>query len=559
MHHHTSLQIRSGIFYYRKRLPDDIAQMLDKQEIVRSLRTGCESVAAERSRLAGITLGRAIALLRDAEPEHVDTARALFRSWFDRLLDRNFRQLTSDRRGTIDRAKYPNGGLESAQWRNDQALGRSKLESEARYIAELIREDTSANTDLDYLSNLISHGLRELRENIFPQRREGNFADEINDRVVREALEPIKAERVVASATPSEETGPALKDAIDGFLKEHAPTLRDKTLREYDQTFRLAQDHWGVDCPVTSIDKASARDFKGLLLKLPTNMTQRFPGKTLQQAVQECEAAGLPTISAKTINKKISNVSTLFNWLVDQGYVEANPFSGLTVKEPPSRSLRDPFNADHLKKIFSNGAFSDGHQSRGSGASWQVLENFWLPLIALHTGMRLGEVAGLQAQDLREVHGVWIFDVHEHGDKQLKTASSKRQVPIHDTLIHLGLLKYHQSVADAGHVRLFPDMKSASDGYESSAFSKRFGRYLQRCSVKTDKRLVFHSFRHTIKDLMREAGIDGSVQNAICGHDDGSVQASYGSGYSPKRLHEELHKVEYPINLENLIPVLRKN
>ncbi len=533
--------------------------MLGKQEIVRSLRTSFEALAIERLAVAAKTLRRAIVLLRDAEPKNMDTARALFRNWFQRRLDRNFRRLTSDSAGKIDRAMYPDGHLEIAQWQIDKVQGRSKLESEAQYIAQLIRDNGQADVDLDYLSNLIAHGLNELRLNIIPKRRNGDFSDEINDRVVRETFETANAESSVPSTTSTEQSGPDLQYAIGAFLKEHAPTLRDKTVREYDQTFRLAQDHWGVDCLVTSIDKASARDFKDFLLKLPTNMTQRFAGRTLQQAVEECEAAGLPTISAKTINKKISNVSTLFNWLVDQGYVEANPFSGLTVKEPPSRSLRDPFNADHLKKIFSNGAFSDGHQSRGSGASWQVLENFWLPLIALHTGMRLGEVAGLQAQDLREVHGVWIFDVHEHGDKQLKTASSKRQVPIHDTLIHLGLLKYHQSVADAGHVRLFPDMKSASDGYESSAFSKRFGRYLQRCSVKTDKRLVFHSFRHTIKDLMREAGIDGSVQNAICGHDDGSVQASYGSGYSPKRLHEELHKVEYPINLENLIPVLRKN
>lgn len=59
----------------------------------------------------------------------------------------------------------------------------------------------------------------------------------------------------------------------------------------------------------------------------------------------------------------------------------------------------------------------------------------------------------------------------------------------------------------------------SSDGYQSSAFSKRFSRYLQKCGVKTDKRLSFHSFRHTIKDLMREAGIDRSVQDAICGHE----------------------------------------
>lgn len=186
------------------------------------------------------------------------------------------------------------------------------------------------------------------------------------------------------------------------------------------------------------------------------------------------------------------------------------------------------------------------------GADWQTLENFWLPLIALHTGMRLGEVALLETADMRQVHGIWIFDVHERGDKQLKTASSKRQVPVHKTLIKIGLLEYHKAVLGEEHSKLFPEIKPASDGYESSAFSKRFSRFLKRIGVKTDNRIVFHSFRHTMKDMLREAGVGVDVQNAICGHEDGSVQANYGSGYTAKRLKQELHKIQVPVDLAHL-------
>jgi hypothetical protein len=65
--------------------------------------------------------------------------------------------------------------------------------------------------------------------------------------------------------------------------------------------------------------------------------------------------------------------------------------------------------------------------------------------------------------------------------------------------------------------------------------------------VKIDQRLTFHSFRHTIKDLMREAGVDRSLQDAICGHDDGSVQAGYGRGYSAAALSKALHAVVFPV------------
>ncbi len=127
-------------------------------------------------------------------------------------------------------------------------------------------------------------------------------------------------------------------------------------------------------------------------------------------------------------------------------------------------------------------------------------------------------------------------------------------MPVHPTLIDLGLLDYKQDCQSEGQAGLFPEMPTAADGYQSSAFSKRFSRYLTKCGVKTDKRVAFHSFRHTIKDLMREAGIDRSVQDAICGHEDGSVQASYGRGYSAAALHNQIQRLDVPVNLSHLIP-----
>ncbi|MCK5550768.1 MAG: site-specific integrase, partial [Hyphomicrobiaceae bacterium] len=376
---------------------------------------------------------------------------------------------------------------------------------------------------------------------------------EINDRVVRQAFE--SGAEAPPSAPLQEKQTPhslMLTLAIERFLREHGPTIREKTRLEYDQTFRLAVDFWGGDHFVGGIDKARARDFKALLLKLPTNMTQRFPGKTLQEAVDEGEKIDLPTISSKTINKKISNVSTLFNWLKDQGYVQENPFSGLTVKELSGRRRRDPFNPDQLRRLFSQGVFANGHVSQANRASLQDLENFWIPLIGLFTGMRLGEIAQLDAVDIRQVQDVWIFDIHDRADHHLKTCASNRQVPVHQSLIDMGLLDYREALMSDGNQRLFPAMEKASDGFESSAFSKRFSRYLTKSGVKTDRRLTFHSFRHTMKDMMREAGIDRSVQDAICGHDDGSVQANYGRGYSANALYKQLHRINPPVDLSKL-------
>lgn len=54
------------------------------------------------------------------------------------------------------------------------------------------------------------------------------------------------------------------------------------------------------------------------------------------------------------------------------------------------------------------------------------------------------------------------------------------------------------------------------------------------CGV-TDKRMVFHSFRHTFKQYVRHAGIIEGVQRQIMGHGSSDVADDYGSGY---RLHQ---------------------
>ena len=63
--------------------------------------------------------------------------------------------------------------------------------------------------------------------------------------------------------------------------------------------------------------------------------------------------------------------------------------------------------------------------------------------------MRLEEIAGLRIHDLRQDEETrpWFFDVHPHGVRSVKTASSIRKVPVHPELERIGLLLYRQSVA----------------------------------------------------------------------------------------------------------------
>ena len=82
----------------------------------------------------------------------------------------------------------------------------------------------------------------------------------------------------------------------------------------------------------------------------------------------------------------------------------------------------------------------------------------------------------------------------------------------------------------------------------SHNFSRWYGAYLDEIGLK-DKKLTFHSFRHSWKLFGRRANIDKSVLDVVQGHSVRSVsfdygRDAYGSPYPLKTLYEAILKME---------------
>ena len=170
---------------------------------------------------------------------------------------------------------------------------------------------------------------------------------------------------------------------------------------------------------------------------------------------------------------------------------------------------------------------------------------FWVPLIGLFTGARAGEIIQLYVDDVREEDGIVYFDINRDGeDKRLKNNSSIRKIPVHKTLMDMGLSQLVRLRRGRKEHRLFPDLPLGADGYYSSPFSKLYKRFLESVGVKRDK-VTFHSFRHCFEDACRNSGVPLEVMNALQGHSQPGMAGRYGSGYSLKVLARELAKVQY--------------
>ena len=231
---------------------------------------------------------------------------------------------------------------------------------------------------------------------------------------------------------------------------------------------------------------------------------------------------------------------------------------GFKLTSKQLREARFPFSEERLQGIFASPVYT-GCKSRWRRSKKGDLVirdgRFWIPLIGLYSGMRLGEIVQLLATDLKYRNGVLYFDVAraEEENKQIKTYASVRQVPVHKVLIeaefeaHIEAARKQQPKG-----RLFPDINPSKKGYFSDNFSKWFSGYATAIGIKTDK-TCFHSFRHNFKDALALSQVPEAIAKALMGHADQSVHGAYGSEFPIKVLDEYLQRISYQLDLQHIV------
>lgn len=181
---------------------------------------------------------------------------------------------------------------------------------------------------------------------------------------------------------------------------------------------------------------------------------------------------------------------------------------------------------------------------------------FWVPLIALFSGMRMNEICQLHVADIHRLDGVDCFFVTEgpsdaDNGKRLKTAASERFIPVHPTLIEIGFMTFVEQRRAAGAVRLFSELQKSSTGYYSDPFSKWFRRFLERAGATREK-TCFHSFRHCYRDALRESRIEHELALALGGWSSGTgsegvkPQPPTGAAIVPKHCMPRLEGLIIP-------------
>ncbi len=286
-------------------------------------------------------------------------------------------------------------------------------------------------------------------------------------------------------------------------------------------------------------------EFKGLLGDLEMNLYDK--PTLVQWKNHEMNKKAGPS----RVNKRLGYLNDFFNFCIGNGHSQhqVSPVEGLKIssrgKLKKNSESWKPFSDDDLKAIFSPAYLK----------AMPKPDHYWVPLIALFSGARLNEVAGLPVAHARIIDGVHVMELTD-----TKTSKSGRIVPIHQSLIALGLWDYIEHVRAKGEEMLFPYLVDGNNGYGKNA-ARKFALWLDDLGI-TDSRKVFHSTRATIITKLHSENANPAHAMQLTGHEGVQVQnihfQIYTHGIGLEKLRDTLNLVSYPFSLDGLKVPLEK-
>lgn len=259
-------------------------------------------------------------------------------------------------------------------------------------------------------------------------------------------------------------------------------------------------------------------------------------------------------VSTPNVKSKLSRLSTLLNFAKNNSIIPSNPAAGVTVFDKVGDDeKRVEFSLEALAAIFTSPVYAtDDRPPHGKGEA-----AYWLPILALYSGARLNELGQLRPGDIKQVPYVgaddddksaWVISlVFDAADGiRLKNKGSRRIIPIHPVLVSLGFIEYVEGARAAGWTRIFPELKANIYGTVTAKWSEWFSGHLRTVCGVTDKRMVFHSFRHTFSHYCRAAEVNDGVLRRLEGHSLRDISDKYGSGYTLHRLVQGMNLYRIP-------------
>lgn len=232
-------------------------------------------------------------------------------------------------------------------------------------------------------------------------------------------------------------------------------------------------------------------------------LVEKFKGKTLRQItpplIESFKQEFLNTPSKRggnrspaTVNNHLRVLSKIFSLAVDADLIASNPCRKVKKFQPNNQRMRVLSKEEETDLMT---ALEDNELVR------QIV------MVALHTGMRRGEIFNLKWFDVDFNRG--LIQVRE------SKSNKKRMIPMNATVkMLLGGLKRKNEY-------IFPSPRT---GGKLDNIKKGFRQAIKKAGIEDFR---FHDLRHTAATRMADAGADAFTLMKILGHSDIRMTSRY--------------------------------
>lgn len=334
------------------------------------------------------------------------------------------------------------------------------------------------------------------------------------------------------------------------------------------------------DLPLAEITRTTAQQFRADLARIASDWGQSAlyadpadPRRRVdaRSAVRISQGRGdkVRGLSLKTLNKHTGFLNDFWNWASGEYGAEQlpHPFKGLQVKpkghkgRQSARAARDAFLIDEIHLIFGAPAWQGLRPLDASGrlTSPATAALYFAPLIAAYGGLRLGEICQLRCGDLERISDFWVIRIRPLAEQaagadaernRIKSAAAERSVPVHPVLIRLGLIQYLEARNGQPGDLLFPELTyDKRQGY-ARAVGRWFTEFKRSLAVTSEDKKAFHSFRHTVRTMLKALVANTALIDDLIGHENGApggVGFVYEKGAWLRPLYEAIASLSYGI------------
>jgi integrase len=425
---------KTGMFWFRRRVPDRLRPLVGKTIVSRSLATKDVGDAKRRFLQVAAEIDREwTALIEDAE---IEAPRP-------RLTNKEKLGLAGEFfRWYVARHNDEPGSQE--HWAHEVGLDHIRSKHIFEMRPNKLRE--AARADLD----------------IFLNERKIQIHEQDRGEVVTHCTSArLQARQTVARA--------AAGDYSEDPRAKNFPKWEDVKGRLQVSGRKLTiKEHFGPWARERRFAPRTAKSWKKIVQDLAVFTKKPDLAQVTPEDILRWKVSLLNSTTSKceptTVNDKLTAARSFFTWAMLNKIITSNPLDGIVVNVPEKQVLRRPYLLDEEANLI----LSECLRPADSRASPEfVAAKRWVPWICAYTGARVNEITQLRYKDVKKVliNGEVVWTINITPEAGTVKGGKAREVPLHPHLAEQGFPAF---VASRRELPLFYNPARRRHGSEAN-------------------------------------------------------------------------------------------